>query len=875
MTADRRSFLKAAGFSVTGLLAGCARAPVEKAIPYLVKPEEITPGKAYYYASTCGACPARCGVLVKNRDGRPIKLEGNPDHPLSRGGLCAVGQASILGLYDSHRLKHPLIRGRKAEWREVDAQIGARLAEIRGRGGRVAFLSGTVNSPTLRAAIEAFGAEHIVFEALSSSAIPEAHERTHGARVLPHYRFDRADVIVSFDADFLGTWISPVEFTAAWRTRRNPPEMSYHVQYESRLSLTGTKADRRVCIDPDESRALLSRLLEIPELGERLRAARGRSLVVSGSESADEQVLVNRINQELGNYGATVDIEKPSYQREGSGVVELAGVDALFIYDSNPVYHRPELKAAMERIPLVVSFAPRLDETAALAHYVCPDHHWLESWGDAEPVSGTASLFQPAIEPLGNTRPVIESLAAFNGRQQKAYDAVREHWRFPEDEWRKALEIGAFECAGRQPKAPLPNGRGPEERRRPEGAFSLILYPKVGMLDGAHSYNPWLHELPDPVTKITWDNYACLAPPDAAKLGVENGDVVRVEANGKSIELPALVQPGQHRNTVAIAIGYGSKGTERFAKAGPQWLYAKSTVGPNGLVGVNAAVLRGERYVRIARTGRKHLLACAQTQATMVVQPPAHEQPRANLWPDDHRYTGRRWAMAIDLTACTGCSACVIACQVENNVPVAGKDEVARKRGMHWLRIDRYYSGGGENVDVTHQPMMCQQCGNAPCETVCPVVATVHSAEGLNQQVYNRCVGTRYCENNCPYKARRFNWFEYAREDRLANLVLNPDVTVRGRGVMEKCSFCVQRIQERKIDARADKRALADGEIQTACQQSCPAQAIVFGDINDPKSRVAQLAKSNRGYRVLEETNVEPAVTYLAPVRHRPEKKNG
>ncbi len=946
---DRRSFLLAAGFSIPGAFTGCGRAPVQKAIPYLIKPEEITPGKPYYYASTCGACPARCGVLVKNRDGRPIKLEGNPDHPLSHGGLCAAGQASILGLYDSHRLKHPLIGGSKATWAEVDRAVVARLAEIREKRAAVRFLSGTVNSPALQSAIDAFlasfaGARHVAYDALSHSAILDAHERTHGVRVLPRYRFDRADVIVSFDADFLGTWVSPVEFTAAWRTRRTPPQMSWHAQFESRMSLTGSKADKRVAIDPEETGLILSRLASavskrggevfrsgevastlaatIAQVADRLWAARGRSIVVSGSQSPDEQALVNLINERLGNYGATIDLDTPSGQRSGSdealaqleSELNAGTVAALFIHDANPVYDKPALKAAIERVPLVVSFAPRLDETSALAHYVCPDRHWLESWGDAEPVSGTVSLFQPAIEPLGNTRQAIETIAAFSGAPRSAYDAIRAHWKarvFPRQQatedfeqfWKSALETGAVEMAPERAAARTFRAdavTAVPARARPQGEFSLVRYAKVGMPDSSHAYNPWLQELPDPVTKITWDNYACIAPATATALGIETGDVVRVEANGRSVELRAVIQPGQHRNAIAIASGYGSKATARFSKAGPQWLFAKSSVGSDGLVGTNIATLGGARHVRFTKTGRKHLLAFSQSQPTISVParlvPPdgdrrsiihefsvdelghaaKHEKEQhANLWPDDHRYPGRRWAMAVDLTACTGCSACVLACQVENNVPVVGKDEVSRKRGMHWMRIDRYYSGTDDDVRVAHQPMMCQQCGNAPCETVCPVVATVHSAEGLNQQVYNRCVGTRYCENNCPYKARRFNWFDYARDDKLANLVLNPDVTVRGRGVMEKCSFCVQRIQQRKIEAKAEGRALADGDVQTACQQSCPAQAIVFGDVNDPKSKVAQLAKSNRAYRVLDETNVEPSVTYLPLVRNRSEKEHG
>jgi molybdopterin-containing oxidoreductase family iron-sulfur binding subunit len=438
----------------------------------------------------------------------------------------------------------------------------------------------------------------------------------------------------------------------------------------------------------------------------------------------------------------------------------------------------------------------------------------------------------------------------------------------------------------------------------PSSGLALVLYAKTALPDGRHAYNPWLQELPDPVTKATWDNYASIAPALAAEMGINDGEVVRLQVAGASVELPALIQPGQHERVVAVALGYGRMVSARFATAGPKWFERRPTLGANGFVGTNAApFLQLEngtvRYwregVTIASTGKRHPVAVTQDHNSLmapkhldsgdgprpIVQETTIEELRAGgarresahgvhgaeLWPDDHPFAGHRWAMAIDLNACTGCSACVIACQVENNVPVTGKDEVLRNREMHWIRIDRYYSGPPSDVEVVHQPMMCQHCEHAPCETVCPVLATVHSAEGLNQQIYNRCVGTRYCANNCPYKTRRFNWFEYSREDRLANLVLNPDVTVRSRGVMEKCSFCVQRIQDAKAEAKLQNRELLDGEIQTACQQTCPAQAIVFGDLNNPMSKVAGRMNSSRSYRVLEELNVRPSVNYLKVVR--------
>jgi molybdopterin-containing oxidoreductase family iron-sulfur binding subunit len=988
---SRRAFLKAAGFTFAGaMLSGCyQRAPEQEAIPPLNQPEGVVAGQASFYASTCDACRAGCGMLVKSYDGRPIKLEGNPEHPLSKGGLCAAGQASLLGLYDRLRLQHPLSEGRKTTWAEIDRDIRARLDAIRKQrqqSGAVRVLSGTITSPTTQALIkrllgDAAGVGHVSYDPLSCSAILDAHERTHGIRVLPRYHLDRAEVIVSFDADFLGTWLSPVEFTRAYRVGRpltgNPPRSSYHVQVESRLSLTGSKADERICLAPEEIRLLLTHLafalirlagrrlnVDAPDplprplaevadrLAQRLRKAQRRSLVLCGSQDVPTQLVCNFINNLLENYGATLDIERPSLQRQGSDrdlVVLLRELDAgkvaaLFILDSNPVYDLPDgeaLAKALRKVPLLVCCTERLDETARLARYVCPHPHYLESWGEAETVSGIIGLRQPTIPRLSQTRPIVESLAAWTGAPKPAYNLLLENWKthiFPRQArernfqsfWDRSVHDGYAEVEPVRVRSKPFNldvvKPALQAPRLADTGRTLVLYPKVGLPDGSHAYNPWLQELPDPISKATWDNYACLSPAAAAELGLSEGDVVRVEAGKEGLELPVLIQPGQHDRVVAVALGYGSIVSERFAGIGPPWLEARPTVGENGLVGQNAAPLLAweggtlhytRPAVELTRTGKRHPLAVTQIQNSLTLPahlaPPRHERrplvqeiglsrlrpaavpPKeekpADLWPDDHRFPERRWGMVIDLNACTGCSACVIACQAENNVPVVGRDEVRRHREMHWLRIDRYYSGAKDphNSDaqakdsraraagvaesstfqVVHQPMLCQQCERAPCETVCPVLASVHSEEGLNEQVYNRCVGTRYCSNNCPYKVRRFNWFAYAHEDPLLNLSLNPDVTVRSRGVMEKCTFCVQRLQEAKIAARRRGEQLHDGDVQTACQQSCPAQAILFGDLKekDPKSRVAQLRDDPRHYHALAELNIGPAVGYLKVVR--------
>ncbi len=845
------------------------------------------------------------------------------------------------------------------------------LGRFRAEKRAVRVLTQTIISPALSAQIRDFlkdfaDARHVVFDTLSASPILDAHLRTHGVRVLPRYLFKKADVIASFDADFLGTWISPVEYASAYSEARavegEPARFAHHVQIESRLSLTGTKADHRVLLAPHEIAAALNQLAanlarkagspmlpaedgSIPAsaaemmdaLADDLWAARGRSLVVCGLSDIGAQVLCNFVNHLLGNYGATLDIAAPSYQKQGNDHAFAAFIDevktgkvaGLFLQGINPVADFPggeNLSELLRRIPLVVSLASRLDETSSHAHFICPECDPLETWGDAEPVAGVAAISQPAIRPLGGSRSALESFARWSGIEVSAQELVRSFWKesvYPrqagaetfEAFWKKSVEAG---FARVRPQAIALKPFDIQAVRniasaRPAGSeFTLVLYTKPGMPDGGHAYNPWLQELPDPVTKATWDNYACIAPAAAERMGLINGDVVRLQSPEAVIEAPVLIQPGQHEKVVAVALGYGRSVSSRFANAGPQWLYGRPTLGPNGKIGVNAAsLLRIEngtiRYwnndVKLTSAGRHQPVAVTQEHNSLTVpkqldsgggprpivqettlrelrsggasRQHIHVEQETDLWPDDHPFTGHRWAMAVDLNACTGCSACVIACQVENNVPVAGKDEVMRNREMYWLRIDRYYSGQPGDVEVVHQPMMCQHCEHAPCETVCPVLATVHSSEGLSQQIYNRCVGTRYCANNCPYKVRRFNWFKYSREDRLANLALNPNVTVRSRGVMEKCSFCVQRIQDAKAEAKRENRALRDGEIQTACQQTCPAQAIVFGDLNDPKSKVAQCLKSVRSYRVLEELNVRPSVRYLKVIRNKETNKAG
>jgi Fe-S-cluster-containing dehydrogenase component len=835
---DRRDFLKLAGFSLAAV--ACQRPLAEKSVPYLTAPEEIVPGRSYSLASTCHGCPARCGILVKCRDGRPIKIEGNPDHPLSRGGVCAVGQAMVLGLYDSLRLGGPMLGGKPSDWTRVDAFVASKLATAK----RVRVVSSTLPSPTLQRTISAFlsrfeDGKHVVYDVPSCSAIADAHAQTHGVRAIPHYRFDKADVVVSVDADFLGTWISPVEFTKQWSARK--PKL---IQYEGRMSLTGSNADQRIAIDPRSIHEVLGRITE-------------RALVVCGSSRIEDQILTNEINERFGNYGTTIDLAAPSYQRQGSDVdaADLLSADALFVLACNPVY---DLGVDLARVPFVAAFSSHIDETSRHAHVVAPDHHPLESWDDSEPVAGVYSVTQPAIAPLRNTRAAVESFAAWSGNPDSAYKLIKSSFS---GDWEKTLNDGhaplvipsvARDLGGRVARRPPPRSL-PFASAQGRDDMVLILYPSIAMLDGRHAHNAWLHELPDPITKLTWDNVASISPNTAKKLNIEDGDVVKI--NG--VELPAHIQQGQHDNVVAVAMGYGRLGTDRFAKIGPKWLLGRTYLTPGETVGKR--VIATNDPITIVKTGRKVPLAKTQLHDSLEGRDLGEKRENApTLYPAKPK-GAHRWAMAIDLDKCTGCAACVVACQVENNVPVVGKDEVVREREMHWIRIDRYYEGDR----VVHQPMMCAHCGNAPCESVCPVLATVHSSDGLNQQVYNRCVGTRYCANNCPFKVRRFNWFDYPHDDRFANLVLNPEVAVRTRGVMEKCSMCVQRIEEQRIVAKQRGTPIPDGAIRMACEQSCPADAIVFGDLNDPRSRISAARRDPRHYRLLEELNIDPAVGYL------------
>jgi molybdopterin-containing oxidoreductase family iron-sulfur binding subunit len=941
---SRRAFLELLGYTTAALTLTSCSAPEQKIVPYLKQPPELMPGVASWYASTCAGCSAGCGALVKVRDGRPIKLEGNPDHPLSKGGLCPVAHSSVFSLYDSERLQKPYIGQTPTTWKETDEQITRKLNAIKESNGKVRFLSNTIVSPTSKATIDKFlsqfkDAKHIVYEPVSTSAIRRAHARTHGVEAMPFYKFDKAKLVVSFSADFLGTWIAPTVFTRSYAEARelkdNKHEMLRHIQFESRMSLTGANADKRVKISPaEEAEALIyltsvvmtresnneanpadissfqpSRLSQqaketIEKCAEELLKSKGESLVLCGSNDADAQHLVNFINQTLGNYGKTISINPLSSQgqsRDEDMDVLLremrdGSVAALFILNANPAYNyfaSDDFKNALNKVPLKISFSPAMDETASLADFVCPHHHFLEAWDDAEAFGGTFSLNQPTIAPLFQTRAYQESLMLWSGDNRSYYDALRaawqeklftnqKHFKTFDEFWDKSLHDGVYVAEDTNTNQPVFKADDLNEaiarlksQAFPTEGFKLALYQKATLRDGKFGNNPWLHELPDPISKTTWDNYACVSPQTATKLNLTEGQIVRLKKNNASIELPVLIQVGQSDDCIAVALGYGR------TKAGK----VGNNVGANAfpfVEFVNGTFRYLASGVALEPTSNKITLAKTQIKDSTEGRPLIEELTLAeyisghrgekqedykSLW-TEHDYPEHKWGMVVDLSACIGCNACVLSCQAENNIPVVGKEEIARRRELHWLRIDRYYEDAPEETKTYFQPVTCAQCDNASCESVCPVLATVHSSEGLNMQVYNRCVGTRYCANNCAFKVRRFNWFEYPHDDPIANLALNPDVTVRTRGVMEKCTFCVQRIEEGKIAARNEGRSIKDGEIQTACQQSCPAKAIIFGDLKDVQSRVAQLKQSGRNYILLEDLNLRPALSYLAKVRN-------
>ncbi len=1015
LTGQRRDFLKVMGFGMAAVSLAACETPVKKAIPFLNKPEEYDPSIANYYASSYADGGDYCAVLVKTREGRPIKIEGNKLSSVTQGGTSARVQASILSLYDTERFKAPTVRKKETTWAAFDKEVGEKLAEIAGGNGRIAFVTSSIVSPSFKQALAEWIAKYpstnvVVYDPVSASGILNANKASFGSAFVPSYYFNKADVIVSFSADFLGTWLSSTEYTKQFAAGRKPtadrPHMNRLYSFEANLSLTGSNADYRAPIKPSAEGVYVAALYNavasalgrptvaggsitahkdtVAQAAKDLVAAAGKSLVVSGSNDVNVQLLVNGINELLGNYGKTIDINTQLLTRQGQDAdlaafvsqAKSGGVQAVIFNDCNPVFDSAlgtELKAALGSVSLKVAIASRPDETTEAVDYVAAAHHYLESWGDAEPRTGYYSLTQPAITKIFDTRQALETVLLWSGNTTDAYKYVSSYWAnnvYPRqnsygsfrDFWNYSLHDGIFEVGAPSLRAstagavkdstgnvvmPEVAGVGPFERASPHTAsFSadvnaaanavdgtykatstgtdLVIYESIGLGVGRDANNPWLQEFADPVTRACWDNYITIPQSLAKTWGdfkVNEGDTIlaNLKVGGTTIKVPVLVQPGQAKDTIGLALGYGREVAGKAAKG----------------VGVNAHKLLtiadgAAKYfvanVTVEKTEEKYRVAHVQTHHTImgrdIVQGSTLNEWKKNpaagrhivevttgdkghvpatsmsLWPG-HTRPNHAWGMVVDMSACIGCGACTIACQVENNVPVVGKEEVLNRREMHWIRIDRYYSSSykegdslsmkeeaAENPQVVFQPLMCQHCNNAPCETVCPVAATTHSTEGLNQMAYNRCIGTRYCANNCPYKVRRFNWFSYPQNAEnfplnfptlsdLGRMVLNPDVTVRARGVMEKCSMCVQRLQEGKLNAKKESRRPIDGEIVTACAAACSAGAIIFGDMNDAESKIAQLMDAESGkrnYQLLSEINTNPSVSYLTKIRNTADK---
>ena len=936
-SASRRDFLKTFGFSIAAasIVASCKR-PVEKAIPYLVKPDEVSPGMANYYASSYFDGNEYGSVIVKVRDGRPIKIEGNTLSSISQGGTTARIQASILNLYDEARFKGPSKGGQEITWEKADEEVAAALSRL--KGSKVVLLSSTIISPSTREIIRKFtekqgNTEWVQYDPVSASGILQANQKSFGPAFIPDYQFGKAKVVVSFGADFLGSWLSTVEYTKGYTAARSlqdgRKEMLRHYQFEAGMTLSGSNADVRFPIKPSEEGAVVLALyneiakakggqvlsgvqssVDIGELAKDLLENEKQSIVISGSNDANIQLLINGINQLLGNYGQTIGLDRKLLTKQGIDAdtdrllsdLKAGNVSALLVWNANPVFDHPkgnEFAEAIKKTGLSISFAERKDETSAVCQYVLPETNYLETWNDQEPKAGVFSLAQPTIAPIFDARPVQETLLKWVGEPQKHRDFIQGFWKenqFSKQKdnsdfrrfWDSALQKGVFETVQESKLNYSSEGllQAAAQVTSPASGIEVVLYESIAIGNGKFANNPWLQELPDPVAKISWDNFAAVPVAYAQENGLKNEDVISV--NG--MELPVFIQPGQAKDTISVALGYGREVSGKVGDKTGKNLYP--FVGSEH--GTHRYFVTGAKVEKVSE--KTFELAISQTHYSMEGRPivrettlsdyvknpisgneikAEHEANSVTLYKAPE-YNGHHWGMAVDLNSCTGCGNCAIACQAENNVQVIGKEQVRNRRIMHWIRIDRYYSENPDNPKVSFQPVMCQHCGNAPCENVCPVAATPHSEEGLNQMAYNRCVGTKYCINNCPYKVRRFNWFQYVKNDKfdfasnndLGRMVLNPDVVVRSRGVVEKCSMCVQRIQEKKLLAKLEGRPVAEGEIKTACAQSCPGNAIVFGDLLNPESRISKLFKEERNYHLLEELHTLPSVGYLTKVRN-------
>jgi molybdopterin-containing oxidoreductase family iron-sulfur binding subunit len=965
---SRRKFLALLGASTAFAAASCSNYNDKgDVIPYNKKPEEVTPGVSNFYASTCNGCSQSCGILIKTREGRPIKVDGNPDHPVNKGKICSIGQANILDLYDPNRLSKPIMMsdgfGFETSYGKIDDEVLVALNKAVKNEKEIAVISHTITSPTQKKLLDDFIAKYPTtkiysYELFDDKNRNSAWMKSFGSGQFPVIKWSEAKIIVALESDFLGNEGNTVENIRQFSEKRDIMKSKNFVRLysaEGDLSLTGMTSDYRIKIKPESQlEFVLSLLNEVgKKIGQSIPVAekyslndfvkrnklssealtylvndliknKGEAIVYAGDRlPEDVHLVVNYLNEILGNSklydtnSSPISYLSPSGSDEIQNLVnnlDAGKVGVVIHFDSNPVYHFAKgfnYEKALTKAELVVSLTISENETSVKSKYVIPVNHDYESWNDFNVRSGVFSFQQPVISPLYGTRQKEAVLLTWisgsknNYKEDLYHKYLMDNWEknlFPALDlpmdfktfWYASLEAGVI-TSNSSAKTYTFNKQSIDSIKLPDtkNSLSLILKPAHSIYDGRYANNGWLQELPHPVTKIVWDNYASVSPSTAKKYDLADNDVVEVSVENRKIKIPVSIQVGMADDLLSIELGYGR------TKAGE--------VGEG--VGVNANVLIAKQPsiskwiytdVRITKISESYKLVSTQEKHALddtflkdlhlkreIIKEGTLAEYRKNpsfLFEEkenplniykDIDYKGVKWGMAIDLNKCLGCNQCTVACNVENNIPVVGKDQVDAGRDMHWLRIDRYYSGTPDDPKVSMQPMLCQHCDNAPCENVCPVAATNHSPDGLNQMVYNRCVGTRYCSNNCPYKVRRYNFFNF--RDRFAdgyyeqepfNLVNNPEVTVRSRGVMEKCTFCIQRIMEARQHAIEEGRPLNGNDVKTACQVACPAEAIVFGDVNDPHSEISKYREHELGYHVLREINTRPNVTYIAKLRN-------
>ena len=972
---SRRDFLKYVGFSTAAATLAACEGPVIKSVPYVVQPERIIPGIANYYATTIADGFDFASILIKTREGRPIKVESNKIASTNNSANARV-HASVLSMYDTLRLQGPMANGIDVSWEDFYLQIEAKLKAMAVTNKPIVLLTKTLASPTTQSIIDAFIARYpnvrqVTYDTISENATVQAFENIYGIRAMADYDFSKAHSIVSVAADIVGDWQGG-GFDRGYAQARVPngnagkKMMSKHFQFESNMSLSGANADHRVPATPNELKNILASIAaqilgkkdtstlkeshqkQVANAVKSLRAAGKKGVLVTGIDEVAAQELVLAVNQKIASEAFEPEFPKLTRQGNTQKVLQLfrdiksKKVNGLITFGINPLLtlaEGPEMTASFKELDLSLAFVSKEDETAAASQYVAAVPHYLEAWGDYELKKGHYALSQPTIKPLFDTQQFQDVLLKLSGSSSSYYERLKTYWNNSilfGASWNQTLHDGYIhrEVEGISPQNAVDVSKQIMSLATSEEAeMQLVLYTKTGMGDGQQANNPWLQEFPDPVTRVSWDNYLSISKKDADRIGLKNinvangalnGSYAKITVNGKSLTAPVLIQPGQAPGSVGLALGYG----ERMG------LKEEMQVGVNAYplyLGQNKT-----QDITISPADGYHEFACVQLHNTMmgrgdIVKETTLEifntkdsyywnpvlevsknhmempvtSPEVDMWQEFDRSIGHHFNLSIDLNACTGCGACVIACHAENNVPVVGKTEIRKSRDMHWLRIDRYYSSdatfeedldnkenisglgdslttfgkmeqAAENPQVTFQPVMCQHCNHAPCETVCPVAASSHGRQGQNHMAYNRCVGTRYCANNCPYKVRRFNWFLYNQNDEfdyhmnndLGRMVLNPDVVVRSRGVMEKCSMCIQMTQKTILDAKLEGRQIKDGEFQTACSNACDSGALVFGDINDKESQVAQLKEDSRMYHLLEHVGTKPNVMYQVKVRN-------